>query len=238
MACAHSEAGEKAGKVTMRRLTIALAALLLAAPFFGVVPGTERTASAEVSVSVFYDSLSPYGEWVTVGGVGPVWRPHEEVVGADFRPYATNGYWVDTEYGWSFESEYEWGWAPFHYGRWFYHPRFGWVWKPGRTWGPAWVDWRFGGGYVGWAPLPPSGISVVYRSEPRWYFVDTPHFTDRRVWVHAVPQERARQAWSVTVPSRRPITYRGARWNAGPPPTRVAQVQGRPVERVHVQAQR
>ena len=29
----------------------------------------------------------------------------------------------------------------------------GWYWIPGRTWGPAWVSWAVGGGYVGWCPL-------------------------------------------------------------------------------------
>ena len=27
-------------------------------------------------------------------------------------------------------------------------------------WGPAWVSWRSGGGYVGWAPMPPRGVRV------------------------------------------------------------------------------
>ena len=31
--------------------------------------------------------------------------------------------------------------------------RFGWYWAPGRTWGPGWVSWAVGGGYVGWCPL-------------------------------------------------------------------------------------
>jgi hypothetical protein len=42
---------------------------------------------------------------------------------------------------------------------------YGWVWVPGRDadleWGPAWVSWRTGGDYVGWAPLPPETIAVV-----------------------------------------------------------------------------
>ena len=27
---------------------------------------------------------------------------------------------------------------------------------PGYQWAPAWVSWRYGGGYCGWAPLPPA----------------------------------------------------------------------------------
>ena len=41
---------------------------------------------------------------------------------------------------------------------------------PGREWGPAWVSWRTGGDYVGWAPLPPrryyGGGEVVYEGRP------------------------------------------------------------------------
>jgi hypothetical protein len=55
-------------------------------------------------------------------------------------------------------SDYGWGWAPYHYGRWAYGS-YGWGWIPGRTYAPAWVTWRTGGpgfGYVGWAPMAPA----------------------------------------------------------------------------------
>src|ERR1700761_1436748 len=41
---------------------------------------------------VFYDELSPYGNWIDYPDYGYVWAPAD--VGPDFRPYATNGYWV------------------------------------------------------------------------------------------------------------------------------------------------
>jgi hypothetical protein len=48
-------------------------------------------------------------------------------------------------------------------GYWWWGPS-NWVWVPGYEWGPAWVSWRTGGNYVGWAPLPPhrGGGGVVY----------------------------------------------------------------------------
>ena len=52
-------------------------------------------------------------------------------------------------------SNYTWGWAPFHYGRWIRDSYHGWVWIPGYEWGPAWVQWRYSNDYIGWAPLPP-----------------------------------------------------------------------------------
>src|SRR5262245_54374053 len=73
---------------------------------------------ASVDAGVFYQTLSPYGDWVYVSHFGRVWRPYRAIVGVDFRPYLTDGHWVYTDYGWSFESDYDWGWAPFHYGRW------------------------------------------------------------------------------------------------------------------------
>ena len=82
------------------------------------------------------------------------------MVGDDFSPYATGGDWLQTEYGWTWISDWDWGWAPFHYGRWLAVAERGWCWMPGTLWGPAWVSWRAGGGYVGWAPLAPRRMSV------------------------------------------------------------------------------
>lgn len=105
-----------------------------------------------ISLQVFYDELAYYGDWVNNPVYGYVWRPN---VGSDFRPYFTNGHWAMTEFGNTWVSDYEWGWAPFHYGRWFYDDYDGWIWTPDTEWGPAWVSWRTGGGYYGWAPLGP-----------------------------------------------------------------------------------
>ena len=67
-----------------------------------------------ISDQDFYDSLSPYGVWVNDPQYGDVWVPD---VRGDFRPYATQGHWVLTEYGNTWVSDYPWGWATFHYGR-------------------------------------------------------------------------------------------------------------------------
>src|SRR5262249_2194553 len=62
----------------------------------------------------------------------------------------------------------DFGWATYHYGRWANLADYGWVWFPGEDldWGPAWVSWRTGGDYIGWAPLPPRGPGVVYERQP------------------------------------------------------------------------
>jgi hypothetical protein len=110
----------------------------------------------DVSYQSFYDQLSPYGNWINYPGYGYVWMPD---AGADFVPYSTNGNWIYSDAGWTWSSNYSWGWAPFHYGRWFYENGYGWMWVPGNEWAPAWVSWRGSGDYYGWAPLSP-GISV------------------------------------------------------------------------------
>src|SRR5947207_1936823 len=89
-----------------------------------------------------------------------VWTPSSSLVGMDFSPYSSGGHWVLTEFGWTWVSDWDWGWAPFHYGRWAVAGSGRWCWVPGTIWGPAWVAWRSGSGYVGWAPLPPRRVTI------------------------------------------------------------------------------
>lgn len=143
-----------------------------------LLTGTTQSAKAQyddVSLQTFYDELSPYGTWINDPEYGYVWRP--DVDQGEFRPYYTNGRWVMTEYGNTWVSNYDWGWAPFHYGRWIYNRYNRWIWLPDTVWGPAWVSWRSGGGYYGWAPLGPSfGVSVnVGIADFYWNFVPYGH---------------------------------------------------------------
>ncbi|HLK38151.1 MAG TPA: DUF6600 domain-containing protein, partial [Polyangiaceae bacterium] len=110
------------------------------------------------ALSDFRSTLEPYGSWTDDPTYGTVWVPSPSVVGSDFTPYVSAGHWAyDDDYVWV--SDYDWGWAPFHYGRWVYGGPVGWEWIPGRAYAGAWVSWRYGWddwGYVGWAPLPPT----------------------------------------------------------------------------------
>ncbi len=126
--------------------------ILIAAAALFVLSAPKKTNAQEISFGLFYNSLAPYGQWVNAGGYGMCWRPLG--MPAYWRPY-TSGHWVWSDYGWTWVSNYHWGWAPFHYGRWVLDAAYGWVWVPGYVWSPAWVQWRWGGGYCGWAPLPP-----------------------------------------------------------------------------------
>ena len=121
------------------------------------VLSTQKAAAQNVSVSmqVFYDQLSPHGKWVNHARHGYVWVPGVEV-GVGFSPYSTNGHWRLTNEGWTWISDYSWGWAPFHYGRWDRDITIGWIWIPDTKWGPAWVNWRKDNDHFGWSPMEPS----------------------------------------------------------------------------------
>jgi hypothetical protein len=110
--------------------------------------------AADVTYQEFYDALSPYGTWVQMPGYGYVWQPLATVQDFRWRPY-TLGHWIYTDDGWTWASDEPFGWLTYHYGRWMRTHTLGWVWFPGDEWAPAWVSWRYGNDFVGWAPLPP-----------------------------------------------------------------------------------
>lgn len=182
----------------MRKLILIMAATLLyLAPMPSIVraqddDSAQQGGSDVQDFNVFYDELSQYGDWVTDSQYGSVWVPKD--VPSDWRPY-TVGHWAYTDdYGWTWVSDEPFGWAVFHYGRWFYSDDLGWAWVPGTHWGPAWVTWRQGDGYIGWTPLPPDvrwqdqgGFSVspmvVEReiSPARWSFIPEADFGEPTV---------------------------------------------------------
>lgn len=137
---------------------IKLFVILIALVGATIINKAQATAQQNyVNYQVFYDHLSPYGQWVNYRNYGYVWMPD---VGSGFVPYSSNGYWINTDYGMTWVSYYNWGWAPFHYGRWDYDNFYGWFWIPDNEWGPAWVTWRSANGYYGWAPMR-QGISIT-----------------------------------------------------------------------------
>jgi hypothetical protein len=140
-------------------------------------------APAAITYQTFYDDLSPYGTWIDYPSYGHVWHPG---VAGDFRPYLTNGYWNYTNDGWMWSSSYEWGWAPFHYGRWLYDDMYGWLWIPGYEWSQAWVTWGSVDNFYAWAPLMPEvnvGIQFgAWRPAAQyWNICDRSHIYDRNI---------------------------------------------------------
>ncbi len=168
-------------------------------------PARAEHDSYRDEVGLYYDELSPYGDWVDDTEYGYAWCPRN--VGSGWRPYS-DGRWVDSDYGWTWASDEPFGWATYHYGRWALDSRYGWIWIPGTVWAPAWVSWQHGGGYVGWAPLPPTvgfdlnvgirlgGLSLAAVIQPRDYiFVTERGFLEPRVGRYAAPRTRNQDLW-------------------------------------------
>jgi len=118
----------------------------------------------------FHPALDAHGTCTEDPTYGTVWTPSTAETGPGFVPYVSGGHWVyGDDYAWS--SDYTWGWAPFHYGRWVHLEARGWSWIPGRDYAPAWVEWRRGDAYVGWSPAPPlfawrGGVAVTLGFAP------------------------------------------------------------------------
>lgn len=190
----------------MKRLLIILGCLV-SLPFLGVTEKELTLNAQSISVGLrvghagfFYQSLRSYGEWIELEPGFHAWRPVR--VQAGWRPYL-HGRWSWTDYGWYWVSSEPFGWAVFHYGRWYLDDYYGWIWIPDDVWGPAWVEWRYNDDYLGWAPLPPYAsfsISVGIRFTTRWYapanywcFVPYRHFGSTRINTYVLNETYARR---------------------------------------------
>lgn len=121
-------------------------------------PADPNYAFGDVSDVEIDATLEASGEWIEDEDYGRVWLPYTTVVGGDFTPYDSSGDWVYTDAGWSFQSDFDWGWLAFHFGRWTMFDDDRWGWVPDHTWGASWCDWRHDGNnnVVGWRPQAPS----------------------------------------------------------------------------------
>lgn len=199
---------------------------LLVIGFILIGAGNANAQSrAPISFETFYHELSPYGRWVNHPEFGRVWLPDVE---EDFQPYSSRGRWEVTEYGNTWVSDYEWGWAPFHYGKWFYDNVYGWTWIPGLEWAPAWVEWRSGDGYYGWAPIAP----VRYRTpQVYWVFVPQRFICHPGVYRYRVPVNRVVVVLGRTRVINNYYVHNNRRYAAGP---RLAEMERVTRSRVRV----
>jgi hypothetical protein len=222
--------------------TLACVAIAVGALSASVTIAVLTPAHAQISAE-FESALEPYGSWQPHPRFGEVWVPYDLPPG--WRPY-TYGRWVYTEdWGWywvSDEEEADWGWVTFHYGRWAHDRRLGWFWVPGDEWGPAWVDWRRGDDYVGWAPLPPDEIIYEYDNDPTyWIFLPPRYLAEPRVRIYFLPPQRTVVVFRRTVIVNRTVRLehrdRRGRFavNPGIAPGIVAAASRRPVQTFHVQ---
>lgn len=179
--------------------------ILIITIFALIITETKSYEDVKVSFGFFYNSLSPYGEWIEIEPDFFVWRPIGVRYG--WRPY-WDGRWVWTRYGWYWVSHEPFGWAVFHYGRWYYDDYYGWIWIPGFEWAPAWVEWRYDDHYIGWAPLPPYALFKIEigihftRSwnwpAHHWNFVRYKHFHNPNITHYYEKPERVKRFFGNT----------------------------------------
>jgi hypothetical protein len=110
------------------------------------------------------EDLSANGDWEADSDEGPVWYPSG--VGVGWTPYSVGQWGWVAPWGWTWVESEEWGFAPFHYGRW-EHRGQRWGWIPGPPvvrpiYAPAMVAFvgqpgltAGGAGVTAWFPLGP-----------------------------------------------------------------------------------
>ncbi len=211
-----------------------LAALLVLVPAAatGLLP---QLAYAQDAID-FRAALDGYGQWIQHPRWGEVWIPNQ--MPPDWQPYRM-GHWAYTdEWGWYWDSEEDFGWVTYHYGRWAFDRGLGWIWIPGKEWGPAWVDWRQGDNFVGWAPLPPDeAIDEDYETPDTYMFVRAGDLLAPRAYeVFLEPRERFGYYNRSFLVNRSVMLRGGSRIavNPGVPPAFIARASGRPFRPVSI----
>jgi hypothetical protein len=228
----------------MKRKLLAVAVLALICSVF-----RQAEARTDVSIDFFYDNIGDGGNWIEAGDYGYCWQPSVAVSNANWRPYS-DGYWAYTDVGWTWVSYEDFGWATYHYGRWMRLRGRSWVWVPGREWGPAWVAWRTGGDYVGWAPLPPrragdinvdfspitARVDIDFDIGPAYYnFIDVRYIGEPVLRERIFPADQNPTYVSKTVNVTN-ITYTNSVvFNRGPDYNTLSRYSTRPIQRLTLQ---
>ena len=218
----------------MRRLRwIAIIVLLIAMAGFETSPAR----AADVSLDFFYSNLSPHGSWLVSGQYGRVWRP--SVYAASWNPYY-DGHWVYTDFGWTWVSDYPWGGVCYHYGTWVDDPVLGWAWVPGYVWAPAWVVFRTGPDYIGWAPVEPGfsvGASFTFGAPHAgpFLFVPTSSFLAPRIRGCVVPRSRTTVIINNTKVVNNLVVENNVIVNRGPDVRTIEHASGRTIREVPIE---
>jgi len=211
--------------VKVIRSAFLAAAILL---FAGVLA---EPARGDVSFSFAYSNLSHHGSWLVSAQYGRVWQPRE--YRREWNPYH-DGHWVDTDMGWAWVSDYEWGSIPYHYGTWFVDPRYGWVWIPGEIWAPSWVVFRTSPGYIGWSPVPPGfsvGHSIEFGPPSSFIYVSSRDFLAPRLRGSIIPRDRTNVFVNNTTVVNNIVIQNNIVINRGPDVRTIERATGETVRR-------
>jgi hypothetical protein len=223
------------------RRTIAPTAILALTLLTGVAAPASHAAvsvNGAVSFDFFYSDLAPHGSWLVSAQYGRVWQP--AVYAPGWNPYY-DGHWVYTDCGWTWVSDYDWGDVPYHYGTWYDDASLGWIWVPGTTWAPAWVTFRTGPDFIGWAPVAPGFSIGVSFGAPApvssFLFVSTRDFAAPRIRQYVVPADRRDTIIQRTTIVNNLTVQNNVVVNRGPEVRTIEQASGRtfrpePIERV------
>lgn len=174
-----------AGAATLRR---GLASLLVLSCVAGLAPPAQAAAPQAIAQGVpptmeqFKPVLEQFGRFVYSERYGNVWQPSSLPPG--WHPYPACHWAYDRSYGWTYDDQTAWGKIVHHYGRWAHDDFAGWVWIPGNEWSPAWVIWRTGTAWTGWAPTPPTTDQqettlAAFNSDKQWTFIETAKIANR-----------------------------------------------------------
>lgn len=196
----------------------------------------DNSNEPEITFNNFYNALSPYGTWMNYGGYGQVWVCSDP----NFRPYYSNGSWVNTNMGWSWNSGYNWGWAPFHYGRWGFAANIGWYWVPGYQWAPAWVYWGNAASNYAWAPVGPGmnlSVNISIGSIPGnyWTYMPGRYMGYSNISRYYVPVAQNNvYIRNTTIINNYNTVNNNVRFSRGPRAEDVSKFTGRPVNTVRI----
>lgn len=180
-------------------LGVVLATIVLCGSSFATRQAHAQAAigiATSITVQQFMADLANYGTWTADREWGWVWQPRCVLPG--WRPYA-HGQWLVAEgFGMYWQSYEAYGWAVYHYGRWAYWQNKGWVWIPDKTWGPGFVNWAYGEGYVAWTPMEPTAPSSqqgirngkVDNQPWQWMIVPQASLLTSNVWQWVLPTAR------------------------------------------------
>ena len=153
--------------------------------------------ATSTTVQQMMTDLNNYGTWIPDRQWGWVWQPRGVLPG--WRPYS-HGQWLVAEgFGMYWQSYEPFGWAVYHYGRWaWWGGNKGWVWIPDKTWGPGYVNWAYGEGYVAWTPMEPTAPNAaqgirndkVNNAPWMWMIVPQASLLTSNVWQWSLPTAR------------------------------------------------
>ena len=151
--------------------------------------------ATSITVQQFMEDLANYGTWTPDRTWGWTWQPRGVL--PNWRPYMQGEWQVAEGFGLYWHSYEAFGWAVYHYGRWMWQDHRGWVWLPDKTWGPGYVNWAYGEGYVAWTPMAPTGpgpqgVVNGHCKNPawQWIIVPQPSLLTGSVWQWAIPSAR------------------------------------------------